>query len=89
VNVQELARQHTEAAVQTLYECLRDPKLKVAAAIALLDRGWGRPTQVVAGDGEKPLAIRFVWDDPELVGPVINGSAAHPSRITFVDEESC
>jgi hypothetical protein len=45
LNVQELARQHTEQAVRALVEALRDPKLKVAAATALLDRGWGRPIQ--------------------------------------------
>src|SRR5215469_1859131 len=61
LNVQELARTHTEDAIQTLAECLRDPRHKVAAAVALLERGWGRPTQVVAGDGERPVAISFEW----------------------------
>jgi hypothetical protein len=43
INVQELARQHTEQAVRALVEALRDPRHKVAAACALLDRAWGKP----------------------------------------------
>jgi hypothetical protein len=51
VDVQTLARSYTEAAVRTLAEALHDPKLKVAAACALLDRGWGRPSQPLTGEG--------------------------------------
>jgi hypothetical protein len=51
VNVQELARSFTEAAIETLAKALADPKLRVQAAVAILDRGWGKPTQVIAGDG--------------------------------------
>jgi hypothetical protein len=42
-DIQELARQHGPEAIHTLVACLKDPKHKVAAAIALLDRGFGRP----------------------------------------------
>ena len=32
--------------------------------MALLDRGWGKPTQPLAGDAEAgPLAIDFRWAD--------------------------
>ena len=51
VDVQTLARSYTEEAVRTLAEALHDPKLKVAAACALLDRGWGKPTQPLSGEG--------------------------------------
>jgi hypothetical protein len=47
LDVQALARQYTEQAVRTLVEALRDPRHKVAAATALLDRGWGKPTVTV------------------------------------------
>jgi hypothetical protein len=59
--VQELARTYTVDAIETLVGCLRDPKHKVAAAVALLDRGWGRPTLVLAGDEDRPAVIRFEW----------------------------
>jgi hypothetical protein len=57
VNVQELARQHTEQAVRTLVEALRDPKLKVQAAQALLDRGWGRPPQTIHTEGQTSITL--------------------------------
>jgi hypothetical protein len=50
--VRELARSCTEAAVETLLEIMTNPKApaaaRVAAAVAVLDRGWGRPPQAVA-----------------------------------------
>ena len=45
--VRELAAQHTEAAVAALVRALDDPKTSVAAAVALLDRAWGRPQQAI------------------------------------------
>jgi hypothetical protein len=61
-NIQALARQHAPAAVHALVEALQDPKTKVPAAIALLDRGYGRPTTYIAGDGDAPpVAITFEW----------------------------
>ncbi len=57
--VKELARVHTKSAIETLAEIMINPKEKgaprVAAATALLDRGWGKPTQTIAGDEEKPV----------------------------------
>jgi len=53
-NLREIARQHTDAAIKTLVDVVNDPgappSAKVAAANALLDRGWGRP--------EASLAVR-------------------------------
>jgi hypothetical protein len=47
--VRELAREHTETALATLAEISENKKLspsaRVAAATALLDRGYGKPTQ--------------------------------------------
>jgi molybdate-binding protein len=43
--LQELARAHTEEALQTLVDALKDPRTKVHAAIALLDRGYGKAVQ--------------------------------------------
>src|SRR5690606_13734622 len=52
--VKELARQWTAAAIQTLASVRQDPwqpaRARVAAAEALLDRGYGKPTQPIAGD---------------------------------------
>jgi hypothetical protein len=64
-DIQTLARQHAPAAVHALVEALRDPRTKVPAAIALLDRGFGRPVQMVAGERELPVSIEFKWADAD------------------------
>jgi Family of unknown function (DUF5681) len=45
--VVELARQFTTAAIMRLADWVNsdDPRASVAAAQALLDRGWGKPVQ--------------------------------------------
>jgi hypothetical protein len=55
LDVQALARTHTTAAVCALAEALRDPKLKVAAATALLDRGWGKPVQPLHSENQSTM----------------------------------
>src|ERR1700746_1847510 len=55
--IRQLARAHTSTALETLLEVAKSGKsesARVAAAVALLDRGWGRPTQPLAGDPEEP-----------------------------------
>jgi HEAT repeat protein len=54
--LKELAREHTDKAIETLVMALADSngRTRVAAAEALLDRGYGRPPQhheLEAGDG--------------------------------------
>lgn len=54
LNIRSLARQHTEAAIKTLHTVMHQkdapPAARVQAAQALLDRGWGKPTQHVEAD---------------------------------------
>ena len=49
--IRNLARKQTEAAIETLAEICSDREApqaaRVAAATALLDRGWGKPTQPI------------------------------------------
>ena len=58
-NVRDLAREMTEKAIHTLVSVMdgrqSPPNARVAAAVALLDRGWGRPPsmlEVSAMEGE-------------------------------------
>lgn len=55
-HVRELARQHTQSAIETLAAIMQDDSKKdaarVAAAEALLDRGWGKATQPIESSGE-------------------------------------
>lgn len=49
--IKELAAEHTDAALKTIYDVMNSdksgPMTKLAAANALLDRGHGKPTQYV------------------------------------------
>ena len=52
-DLRELARTHTETAVQTLVEKIMNdkdaaPSARATAATGLLDRGWGRPEQSIS-----------------------------------------
>lgn len=48
------AREHTDAALGVLVAALDDENTKnrITAAQAILDRGYGKPTQPIAGDDE-------------------------------------
>jgi hypothetical protein len=60
------ARAHTPAALKALVEALSDPKLKVAAAQALLDRGWGKPAQAMTGaGGEGRVEMVITWQQQQ------------------------
>ena len=50
-DVQNAARDHSSEAIETLARIMRDPKApaaaQIAAASALLDRGYGKPSQAI------------------------------------------
>jgi hypothetical protein len=57
-DVQALAREHTPEAIAALVAALRNERERVPAAVALLDRGWGKPTQAITGaNGESLITI--------------------------------
>ena len=65
LEIKSLARAHTERAIQVLAGIMDEPDsapaARVAAATALLDRGWGKPAQAHAGaDGEGPIVVELV-----------------------------
>jgi len=53
-----MARDHTPEAITALVTALRDESgsVRVRAAEALLDRGWGRPTQPILDETPNPYA---------------------------------
>jgi len=63
--VQELARQHTTDAVETLVSIMTNsktaPAARVSAANALLDRGYGKPPQHqhITGDDGPQYVVRL------------------------------
>ncbi len=66
--VRALAREQTDKAVKTLISIMDNSKAadaaRAAAANSLLDRGWGRPAQVVSGDPENPHKLIVEIIDP-------------------------
>jgi hypothetical protein len=63
--IRSLARAHTVAAIRALAKIMVQPKApaaaRVAAAVALLDRGWGKPAQTILGDADAPLEHVIRW----------------------------
>jgi hypothetical protein len=59
--LQAIAREHTEEAVKTLVVAMRfkGPQ-QVPAAIALLDRGWGRPAQHIETSGDSHITLHLL-----------------------------
>lgn len=61
-DIRSLARAHTETAINALVGIVNNgasEPARVSAAQALLDRGWGKPTQPIAGD-DTADAIRMI-----------------------------
>jgi hypothetical protein len=67
----DLARKHTKAAIDRLFEIMQrgaSEQAQVAAAVALLDRGWGKPVAVKEHGGKEggPIVIRITGDSARL-----------------------
>jgi hypothetical protein len=63
-HVRALAREYTEQAIQALVDALADSRTAVAAATALLDRGYGKPAQALTGEdgGAIIQEVRHIHD---------------------------
>jgi hypothetical protein len=66
--IASLARSHTEAAINVLAGIMNRSdaadSARVAAASHLLDRGWGKPAQSIAGDADNPLVMQILTGVP-------------------------
>jgi len=75
--IRSYARSHALEAIQTLAGVARNGKqeaARVAAAIALLDRGWGRPPQTHTGeDGEGDIRV--------TIRHIVQGAIAPPIKL--------
>jgi hypothetical protein len=84
LDIQDLARSRTESAINVLSAImLRETAnafARVAAANAILDRGWGRPVQPLANDGaplELLQRIERVIVYPDNPSPAANRSETY------------
>lgn len=62
-DLQALARAQTKDAILRLVHWLHsdNAKASVSAAVALLDRGWGKPAQSLEHSGPDAGPIVFTW----------------------------
>src|SRR3954447_26264846 len=77
--IKEIAQQYGPAAVAVLaqlsglvkgYPSAESETARIAAVRELLDRGYGKATQPIAGDvGSAPLQVDFRWADPPQPQP--------------------
>jgi len=71
-----LARSHTEIALKILAGIAKDgtnDAVRVAAACALLDRGWGKPAQPHTGedgDGDIRVIVRHIVNGRDVIEPL-------------------
>lgn len=67
IDLKDLARQHTQRALETLVEVMVDgdapPNARLNAAQQLLDRGWGKPTS----HNEVSIDVYDRMTDEELI----------------------
>lgn len=89
-----LCRNLTRTAIEVLNEIMQDPRqngqIRIAAATAILDRGYGKPTQSVAiehSDESNPkmmtteeLRERLIQERAERMGVYIEGKAESVSE---------
>jgi hypothetical protein len=84
--LRELARQHAPGCIAGLAQmaglvpgakAAHNETARIAACIALLDRGFGRPEQTISGDSNRPLLVDFRWADAT---PAISPLARQPAR---------
>ena len=80
LEIASLARMHTKKAVKTLAAIMNEPHApyaaRVAAAEALLDRGWGKPRQ----SHEAEITHRYVDRNPGADGQCDMGSGGDRAR---------
>jgi hypothetical protein len=87
-----MARERTPQAIEALTAALDNPRERVAAAIALLDRAWGKATTVLAADPDAgPTHIQFTWapaqPQPVAATPVIDAEPPQPLALVWQSDD--
>ncbi len=82
LSVRDLARSHTDEAIATLAEIMRDPEApanaRISAASELLNRGYGRPVDqkamvVMSQQQELPKGVRDL-STSEIIGLILKSA---------------
>ena len=96
--IRSLARSHTNMAIKILAGIAKDgtnEAARVSAAVALLDRGWGKPAQAHTGEsgqGAIKVVIRHILAGPDGiprdVPPVIEAQPVPAIAANGEDDDS-
>ena len=85
LDVRSLARSHTEKAVQTMAGLMHNSdqdSVRLAAAEALLTRGWGRPKPDESEGEQITVVIRRILEGPGITeAKPVNGQKAIEGEI--------
>src|SRR3954466_2667238 len=91
--IKTLARRHSKAAVKVLAAIMNNEDgpatARVSAAQALLDRGWGKAAQVLAGEeGGLPVLARIerVIVESKVIGAQANGDKNSSGEGLYAEE---
>jgi hypothetical protein len=87
IEIRDAARRFGPSCIATLAQMagltgakpVANPGVRVAAMKELLDRGYGKATQVVSGDTNAPLLVDFRWSDATTVVP----APIHPAQLVI------
>jgi hypothetical protein len=88
-DIAALARKYAPAAICALVQALEDPRTRVPAAVALLNRGYGLPTQPVEGEGAQSFTVMHLIAAREIAAQMqaaIKTGAPMPPTIDAVME---
>lgn len=77
LDIKALAKSFSKEAIEALRLALQMPRERVAAATALLDRGWGRPQQT--------LNVRRIADITDLDDEELLALTQHGQRVEDQD----
>ncbi len=100
--IKALARKHTKEAVRILESIMNDPaepgRTRIAAAEALLDRGYGRPAQALEAQDAKGNAVTLgvvivpakhaPSEDEKLYGGTAGGGMIVPAEPAPSEDDS-
>jgi hypothetical protein len=79
--VRDLARQYTRVAIMRLVELVDSPdeQIAIVACEALLNRGWGKPSQALAIDAQVSAAPKM-----KLISPAMTAEEAKDAYLEML-----
>jgi hypothetical protein len=84
-DIAELARTHSVAAIAALAKALNDPKTRVPAAVAILNRGHGLPLAKIEGITPQSITVLHLIAAKEIGDEIARALAANGDAAPMID----